>query len=146
MQRAGDLVPGYLAGRERKLLVRAPIFERIDPTVTSHEDQASPLQLNRLQPVLGDLLDAGHRDEVAHSSRRPLNPDLELDRFPDSCPYALDGQPPQDFVEEPEDQQSLGLLPRETPAHQVEQLALLHLADGGTVRAADIVRLDLEVR
>src|SRR6267143_5727509 len=56
------------------------------------------------------------------------------------------GDPLEDRLEEPLDDHPLRLGPGEPPGPQVEELVLVHLPDRGSVRAAHVVRLDLEAR
>src|SRR5437588_5411640 len=57
----------------------------------------------------------------------------------------LHGQGAGDGLDEPVDDHAHGLLLRETPAHQVEELVVAHLGDGGLVADASVLLGDLHV-
>src|SRR5690606_31845681 len=54
-------------------------------------------------------------------------------------------KPLQHVAEEAEHDKALRFAPRDAAAHDVEQLLLVELTDGGGVRAAHVVGLDFEV-
>src|SRR5687767_4847810 len=58
---------------------------------------------------------------------------LALDGGDETLADLGDVHPVQDLLEEPEDDQAFGLLPRDPAAHQVEDLVLGHRADARRV-------------
>src|SRR5205814_9201669 len=67
-------------------------------------------------------------------------------RSPQTTREGADGKSFEHVVEEPEDDQSLGLLGSYAARLEVVELLVVDRSDGRRVRATDVVRLDLEVR
>ena len=61
-------------------------------------------------------------------------------------PHRLELDSVEHVLEEAAQDQALRVGPREAAGHRVEELVSVDLADGRAVRAADVVRLDLEAR
>src|SRR4051812_27643012 len=76
----------------------------------------------------------------------PLMLQLLDDRVPQPPRQRADGKPGEDVVEEPEHDQSFGFGGRDPTRFEVVELVVVDRSDGRRVRAADVVRFDLEVR
>src|SRR5580704_8325292 len=69
---------------------------------------------------------------------------LALHRELGALARELDGDPREDRLEEPDDYELLGLVLREPPRLQVEDLLLIDLRDGRRVRRLDLVGVYVE--
>src|SRR5688572_20072426 len=75
-----------------------------------------------------------------------VSPELLLDRLAKLVAHPLERNAIEHRREETLDDQTLCLRARKSASHEVEELLLVDLSDGGAVRAPDVVRQDLEPR
>ena len=167
---AGRVCGSPVCERERRAVLRALDLTLVLPDVALGERVVGVGALVADDvPVVGATVAAGEADDAqpvavdvearrrSPPSRRPPNtPGSSLTRVgARSCgstssrrrpTTSADGQAVEDVVEEPEDDQPLGLCGRDAAALEVVELVVVDRADGARVRALHVVGLDLEVR
>ena len=96
--------------------------------------------------VPGARSSRAHRRTSIPITPRPRVFELVDDRPPQAARERADREPLEHVVEESEHDQALRLFGRDAARLEVVELLVVDRSDGRRVRAADVVRLDLEVR